>query len=102
MRAAIVPPLDLQSVLLGTVRVGEVKDDRMVIKAKKPFKILKIECADERFAFKPFRGISCGAYHSVHVYQRGKRGSFSQKIVVQTDLAENPNAEATVTGNVSE
>ncbi len=102
VRAAIVPPLDLQGIQLGTIKAGEVKDDRLIIKAKKPFKIIKVECSDERFAFKPSQ--DARAAHIIpFTFSSGSNiGSFSQKIVVQTDLADSPQAEASVTGNVAQ
>lgn len=102
VRAAIVPPLDLQGVLLGTIKAGEVKEDRMIIKAKKPFKILKVECADERFSFRTSEE-SRAAHIIPFTFNSGSNvGSFTQKIVVQTDLEECPQAEASVTGNIAE
>ncbi len=51
--ARIVPPISLspERLLLGDVRQGESRVQRMVVKSKTPFAIRSIHCDDPRFAF---------------------------------------------------
>ncbi len=101
VRANIVPPLYLQGVQLGTVKVGAKRSERMVIKGKEPFKIQKIECEDARFAFSPPQDAKVAHLIPFDFQCDETEGSFSQTIIVHTNLKETPRAEATITGNVS-
>jgi len=101
VRANVVPPLFAQGPQLGTVKVGEKRTDRLLIKAKTPFKIENIVCADQRFDFK--LPTDSKAVHLIpfEFTADDKEGAFRQTIVVHTDLKETPTAEASVTGNVT-
>ncbi len=101
VRANVVPPLYVQGLQLGTIKAGETRSERLLIKAKTPFKIEKIECADPRFVFKPSSDSKAAHLIPFDFATGDKEGSFRQAIIVHTDLKETPTAEAAITGNVS-
>ena len=102
VRANVVPPLYVEGVQLGTLRVGESKVERLLVKSKTPFKIEKIECADDRFAFKSSDEEKLVHLVTFEFKANEKVGAFREKIVVHTNLKESAIAEASITGNVAE
>lgn len=102
VRANVVPPLSVEGVQLGTLRAGESKSERLLVKSKTPFKIEKIECADARFTFslsddeKPVHLII------FEFKADDKVGSFREKVIVHTNLKDPATAEASITGNVAQ
>ncbi len=101
VRANVVPPLYLQGLHLGTVKVDTKRSERMVIKGKEPFKIEKIECSDARFSFTPPQDAKAAHLIPFDFQSDETEGSFRQTIIVHTNLKETPKAEASITGNVS-
>lgn len=101
VRANIIPPLHLQGLQLGTIKVGDKRSERLLIKAKAPFKIEKIECSDARFQFKPSEDAKAAHLIPFEFTCDGTEGSFRQTVIVYTDLKDSPKAEASITGNVS-
>lgn len=101
VRANVVPPLFVQGLQLGTVKAGEKRTDRLLIKGKTPFKIQSIVCEDKRFSFKPTEDSKAAHLIPFDFVADDQEGSFRQAIVVHTDLKESPTAEASVTGNVT-
>jgi Protein of unknown function (DUF1573) len=102
VRANVVPPLHVESVQLGTLQVGGTKNERLLVKAKTPFKIEKIECADGRFIFT-----TPGEAKPVHLINfdfkaDDKVGAFREKVIVHTSLPDSATAEAYITGNVTQ
>ncbi|MDX1925785.1 MAG: DUF1573 domain-containing protein [Pirellulaceae bacterium] len=102
VRANVVPPLHVEGVQLGTLQVGGTKNERLLVKAKVPFKIEKIECADGRFTFA-----TPTEEKPVHLIKfdfkaDDKVGSFREKVIVHTTLPDSATAEAYITGNVAQ
>jgi hypothetical protein len=101
--ARVVPPVSVmpEKILLGDLKRGESKLQRLVVKSKKPFGISGIECEDKRFEFVIPEGDK-----PVHVLQFTFRGesdspeerSVHQKLRIETTVGEI--LEATVTGRV--
>ncbi len=102
VRANVVPPLSVEGVQLGTLRVGESKSERLLVKSKTPFKIEKIECADARFAFAPSDEEKLVHLIKFEFKADDKVGSFREKVIVHTNLKESATAEASITGNVAQ
>jgi hypothetical protein len=102
VRANVVPPLSVEGVQLGTLRVGESKSERLLVKSKTPFKIEKIECADVRFAFSPSDDEKLVHLITFEFKADDKVGSFREKVIVHTNLKESATAEAAITGNVAQ
>ncbi len=102
VRANVVPPLFAQGLQLGTVKVGEKRTDRLLVKAKVPFRIENIVCSDQRFDFKLPTDLKAAHLIPFEFTADDKEGAFLQTIVVHTNLKETPTAEATVTGNITQ
>ena len=102
VRANVVPPLYVEGVQLGSLRVGESKVERLLVKSKTPFKIEKIECADDRFAFKPSDEEKRVHLITFEFKANEKVGAFREKVVVHTNLKDSAIAEGSITGNVTE
>jgi hypothetical protein len=53
--ARIRPPITVipETVLLGDIRTGETRQQRVIVKSKKPFSIASIQCEDDRIVFNP-------------------------------------------------
>jgi hypothetical protein len=53
--ARIRPPITVipETVLLGDIRTGETRQQRVIVKSKKPFSIASIQCEDSRIVFNP-------------------------------------------------
>lgn len=102
VRANVVPPLYVEGVQLGSLRVGESKVERLLVKSKTPFKIEKIECADDRFVFKPSDEEKLVHLITFEFKANEKVGAFREKVIVHTNLKDSALAEASITGNVTQ
>jgi hypothetical protein len=102
VRSNVIPPLYVEGVQLGTLRVGETKSERLLVKSKMPFRIEKIECNDARFAFAPSNDEKLVHLITFEFKADDMIGSFREKITVYTNLKESATAEASITGNVAQ
>jgi hypothetical protein len=102
----VIPPVSISPtfVSLGDVGKGKSTQQRLIVRAKKPFTVTKVECEDSRFAFT----IPEGA-RTIQVIPFIFRGDFlddqttealKQKIVVRTSLGDDMTAESTIAGRV--
>lgn len=100
VRASIIPPISMPASLeLGTIKVGQAVKDRLLIRAKEPFSIEKIDCSDARFKFDPPKGEK-KAHLIPFEFVADAAGAFRQSITVHTSLKDPSTAETTVVGNV--
>ncbi len=104
IRASIIPPLSVAplSIELGTMKVGSTATSRMVVKAKTPFSITKIECADPRFTFKIPEGEKMAFVVPIEFEAGNTAGAFKRTISVTSSLPDTAAADLTITGNVTE
>jgi hypothetical protein len=92
---------------LGDVIHGEKVTKKLMVRGKKPFKILSIQCADEE-AFQFTTDDQSSARHIVDVVFNAKRdlGSIKESIHIATDLGQNYTASltayATIVPNATE
>lgn len=103
--ARILPPVTVspEQILLGDLKKGDSKQQRLVVKSKKPFSISKIDCDDKRFEFTLPEGEK-----PVHVLQFTFRGEYDtpegqsvhQKVRIETSTGDT--VETTVMGRVVE
>jgi hypothetical protein len=102
--ARIRPPITVtpEKVVIGDVRSGELRQQRVIVKSKKPFAIESIECEDQRFQFTPSSGEK-----TVHVLPFTFKGTLNtddpalpvhQRVTILTSLGES--VEATVTARL--
>ncbi len=104
IRAAIIPPLSVapSSIELGTMKVGASATGRMVLKAKTPFGIKKIDCEDDRFSFKIPEGEKTVLLVPIEFKAGNTAGAFKRTVNVISTLPEDMKVEVTITGNVTE
>ncbi len=84
----VIPPLTVSpsSLFVGVLEPGTTVTKQLVVRAKKPFKILAVKCSDEAFQFKT--GSEAKTVHLVPVtFKAGdKPGEIEQSIEIETDL----------------
>ncbi len=101
MRGHVVSPLTVtHDLVLGTVTSGETVTRNLVVRAKQPFRIVAIECDDDRIACQ-----APGQSKKVHVvpikFHAGtKSGDFRAAITIRTDLPGELECQSVVTGSV--
>lgn len=104
IRAAIIPPLSVAptSIELGTMKVGASASDRLILRAKTPFSIKKIDCEDDRFSFKIPEGEKAVQLVPIEFKAGNAAGAFKRTVSVISTLPEDAQVEVTITGNVTE
>lgn len=104
IRAAVIPPLSVapSSIELGTLKVGDSATGRMVLRAKTPFSIKKIDCEDARFSFKIPEEKKTVLLVPIEFKAGDKAGAFKRTVNVISTLPEDTAVEVTITGNVTE
>jgi hypothetical protein len=101
VRATIVPPVAATpKIELGTIKSGSKVTNKIVLKAKQPFKIEKIDCEDGRFKFTVPTEEKAVHLLNFEFNSDTTIGAFQQTVVVSTSL--NDKAETSITGNISE
>lgn len=98
----VVPPLTISpsSLFVGVIEPEMTVTRQLVVRAKKPFKILSVHCEDDAFAFKT--GTESKTVHLVPVtFKAGKTpGDIEQIIEIETDLAIGGKASCIVRGTI--
>ena len=77
------------SLFMGIVNPGQKVTKKLVVRGKKPFRILAIKCEDESFAFEEVNnGDTAKPLHVVSVtFAAGEAaGNVNKKIRIETDL----------------
>jgi len=92
-----------RSVFLGTLHPGEKVSKRVVVRAKKPFKIVAIDCDHGSDSFKFQLSDKAGSRHVVPVSFTAddKTGKATYLLTVKTDLGEKFVAEFKATAHIS-
>ena len=82
------------SLFMGVVQPGKTVTKQVVVRGKKPFKIVSATCEDKSFSFKIDREKSASV-HLVPVtfVAPDKPGKVTHKIVIKTDLGEGVGSE---------
>jgi hypothetical protein len=88
----VTPPITVSpaSLFMGVVPPGQEATKTLVVKGKKPFRILSITCDDKSFTFGPQSDPSPKALHVVPVKFRAgsDSGKVSKTIRIETDLGD--------------
>lgn len=101
VRGNVLPPLVVPaSVVLGTLKVGQMKDERIVIKSNENFEVTKVECADQRFTFSPALGKSAKVHLIPIQFKSDTAGAFRDTVTIHTTLSEGGIASTQISGNV--
>lgn len=100
----IVPEVTVSpsSLSLGVLRPGETVSKRLIVRGKKPFRILHIDCADEGFEFQYTD--EAKTLHLIPViYRAGNApGQVRQRIHIETDLGSDVLSDLPVYGQVTD
>ncbi len=103
IRAAVIPPLTVAptSIELGTMKVGASASNRLVLKAKTPFSIKKIDCEDDRFSFTIPEGEKAVQFVPMEFKAGNAAGAFKRTVNFISTLPEDAQVDVTITGNVT-
>ena len=95
VQARVAPEIAVSptSMVIGAVPSGEKATRQLVLRGKRPFHVISIECDDPSFTFGQSEGTK--AVHLIPVtFEAGaKPGKVSQKIRIRTDLGKDVTAE---------
>jgi len=88
------------SLFLGVVGPGKKVTKTLIVRSKKPFKVLNVKCEDNCFEFKTSEDAK--ALHVIPVtFTAGQKpGKVAQSIVIETDLASGTEANCIATATV--
>lgn len=104
VNARVVPPVTItpKLVSVGDVKSGQQVQQKLMVRAKKPFTIVSVECPDPRFSFSIPPGEK--PLHLIPMTFTGElvgdERSIKQEIVVKTSLGEQITLETTVAGRM--
>ncbi|MFI4877146.1 MAG: DUF1573 domain-containing protein [Blastopirellula sp. JB062] len=88
---------------LGEVEQGESVKKKLIVRAKKPFKITSIQCDDKSYQFAEPSGDAKLLHFIPITYTAGeKSGKQTQKIVIETDIGSGAAGETVATVMVKE
>jgi hypothetical protein len=98
----IIPQISVapESILLGNVKLGGQVSKKVIVRGKKPFRILAVECDEDSFQFKVDDRAS--ERHVVEIVFDAKKdvGNVKQTIHIATDLGEEFRTSLTAYANV--
>ncbi len=106
LSARVIPPVSISPVFvsLGDVEKGKSVQNRLIVRAKKPFVITGVDCPDSRFQFTLPEGSK--SLHVIPFAFKGEmlegkaNGALKEKVTVKTSLGDDMSAEVTVAGRV--
>lgn len=104
VQGAVVSPLTVSpaSLILGNLEPGQTVKKQLIVRGKRPFRILKIECQDRGFTFDP-PSDKANQLHFIPVsFQADAAGKISQRITIQTDLGNGAIASCLATATVDD
>lgn len=104
VRASVIPPLSAAplSIELGSLQPGAVANSRVILRAKMPFAVAKVQCEDDRFTFSIPEGENVVRAIPIEFKAGDSIGAFRRKISFVSTLPGNTAVEVTVTGNIAE
>jgi Protein of unknown function (DUF1573) len=98
----IIPQISVapESVLLGDVTLGQQVSKKVIVRGKKPFRILSVDCDEDSFQFKTDDRAS--ERHIIEIVFDAKKdlGNVKQTIHIATDLGEEFRTTLTAYANV--
>lgn len=90
-----------QTFAVGAMKQGEVREQRLIVRGREPFKITKIECEGFEVEFQPTEAAKDTHILSVRLVATAPAGAINHPLIVHTDGGEAMVAKATVTGEVT-
>lgn len=92
-----------EPLILGEVARGQQVSKKLIVRGKKPFKIVKVECSDDSsFQFKTDDKSSDRHFVEILFDAKGNPGKVKQTINITTDLGDTFNATVTAYATVVE
>jgi hypothetical protein len=104
--ARVLPPVSISPTLvsLGDVGVGKSTQQRLIVRAKKPFTIKSIDCEDNRFTFTiPTEEKTLHIIPFVfkgELLEDDSNATLKQKVIVHTSFGDEMTAETVIAGRV--
>lgn len=106
VQARVIPPISItpKLVSVGDVKSGQQVQQKLLVRGKKPFSIVGIDCDDTRFTFTIPQGdksiqVIPMTFTSGSITEESSR-SIKQAIRVRTSLGDEVSVEATVNGRL--
>jgi hypothetical protein len=99
----VVSPMTVSpaSLFLGVLKPGESVKKRLVVRGKKPFKIVDVKCEDGSFTFeKPSEEAKSLHFLPLEFKAGEKAGNVVEKIEIETDLGEGLCAECVASATI--
>ncbi|MAR13914.1 MAG: hypothetical protein CL681_28565 [Blastopirellula sp.] len=87
------------TVFLGALNVGQVAEKKLVVRGKKPFKIVAVRCNDARFTFETSESAKMLHLLPMKFTADSATGKVSQTVVIETD--QGATAECIITGDLT-
>jgi hypothetical protein len=91
MQGRVVPDITISptKLFIGIVRPGQTVTKNLLVRGKKPFKILDVKCDDKSFAIQPSKEAKTVHLLPVVFTAGDDPGRISQKISIRTDQGQN-------------
>lgn len=104
VQGSVLSPLTVApaSLLLGNLEAGQVVKKQLIVRGKRPFKIVGIDCNDGCFSFASPSDES-KQFHVIPItFTADAAGQVSERITIQTDLGGGATASCTATASIRE
>ncbi len=104
VQGSVISPLTVSpaSLLIGDVEPGQAVKKQLIVRGARPFKVLKIECDDDCFAFEPLADKASKLHFIPVTFKADNAGKITQRITIETDLGDGAIAACTATATVHE
>jgi hypothetical protein len=102
VQGSVVSPLTVSpaSLILGNLEPGQTVRKQLIVRGKRPFRILSINCEDGCFTFEPPSDKSSQLHFIPVTFTSDASGEVSQRITIQTDLGSGAIAKCMATATV--
>ena len=102
VQGSVVSPLTVSpaSLILGNLERGQTVRKQLIVRGKRPFRILSIDCADGCFDFEPPSDKHSQLHFIPVTFNADAAGEISQPITIQTDLGSGAIARCMATASV--
>lgn len=81
------------SLSLGTVKMGDTSDRKIVIRGSEPFTILSVEGLDDNWVIKELSKEKKEVHVITLSFKANREGDLKQKVLIKTDIPESGNVE---------
>ena len=98
----IVPEISVQppALVLGNVELGKPITKKLIVRGKKPFRILEVNCGDDCFTFKTDQDSKLLHFVELTFNPQSRAGAMKVPVKITTDLGPNRGASLIVSAKV--